>query len=76
MNYEFKSTESNVGKVHPNVHEQPYFPELNSDDDSDMSNEYISNKPNDPKKDINKILEYTDSSDESDDKKTYTVDDL
>lgn len=65
MHYEFKSTEGNLGKVHPNVSEQPEFPSFDSDD----SDEYM--KPSKQ----NNTTDESDSTDSSD-KKTYTLDDL
>ena len=71
MHYEFKSTENNIGKIHPNVHDQPDFPSFDSDD-SELSIEYIKAEK------INNMLQNSDSSDsdDSNDKKTYTLDDL
>lgn len=43
-NYEFKSAEDNIGKIHPNVRDQPDLPPLDSDDSDDSynpSNQYL-----------------------------------
>ena len=71
MHYEFKSTENNIGKIHPNVHDQPEFPSFDSDD-SELSIEYVKAEK------INNALEQSDPSDSdgSNGKKTYTLDDL
>lgn len=82
-NYEFKSAEDNIGKVHPNVREQPSLPSIDSDDSDDSynpSSQYLDKdlfkRSNNRDKPINQHTDTKSSSekDESDDKSDESSD--
>lgn len=97
-NYEFKSAENNIGKVHPNVKDQPNLPSLDSDEsDSDdayaPSSQYLertddhkleftkdpsSSTPESSEEQHNPIInsQNSESSEDENKEKEYTLDDL
>ena len=88
--YEFKSTEDNIGRVHPNVKEQAPLPSLDSDesDDSIDLSHYLNKNKSIPaeheelnechEQEKNEESESSESSESSDDEneRKYTIDDL